>query len=325
LSDAPLVLVLDDYHLVTSAQVHGLVTTLLDRCPPRLHLVLITRADPPLQLSRLRVRGELAELRTEHLRFSLDEAREFSGNRLRTQLSERDVHRLLARTEGWAAGLQLAALRLKDRADPSAFIERFTGAHWHIVNYLGEEVLTSQPPRIREFLLLTSVLNRMCAPLCNALTGRADGAELISEIHRTNLFLIPLDDERRWFRYHHLFAGLMRHELMRTAPEMPSALHERAAQWYADNGNPAGAIGHAIASGDVPLSGRLVAAHWRQHFNAGQVETVRRWLDALPAGLVAMDASCRRRGSGWLSTGAGLRKSEPRLMPLRPRARPRPA
>ena len=146
-SDAPLVLVLDDYHLVTSTQVHALVTTLLDRCPPQLHLVLITRADPPLQLSRLRVRGELAEVRAEHLRFSLDEAREFFGGRLGTPLSKQDVHRLLARTEGWAAGLQLAALRLKDRADPSAFIERFTGADWHIVNYLGEEVLTSQPPR----------------------------------------------------------------------------------------------------------------------------------------------------------------------------------
>jgi LuxR family maltose regulon positive regulatory protein len=285
------VLVLDDYHLVTSTQVHALVTTLLDRCPPQLHLVLITRADPPLQLSRLRVRGELAEVRAEHLRFSLDEAREFFGGRLGTQLSKQDVHRLLARTEGWAAGLQLAALRLKDRADPSAFIERFTGADWHIVNYLGEEVLTSQPPRVRDFLLLTSVLNRMCAPLCNALTGRPDGAELISEIHRANLFLIPLDDEHRWFRYHHLFAGLLRHELSRTAPEKPSALHQRAAQWYADNGDAAEAIGHAIASGDVPLSRRLVAAHWRQHFNAGQLETVRRWLDALPAELVAVDAS----------------------------------
>ena len=291
LSDAPLVLVLDDYHLVTSARVHASVATLLDRGPSQLHLVLITRADPPLQLSRLRVRGDLAELRAEDLRFSIDEALEFVGDRLGTGLPERDVRRLLARTEGWAAGLQLAALRLRDRADPSAFIERFTGADWHIVNYLGEEVLVSQPPRVREFLLVTSVLNRMCAPLCDALTGRADGAELISEIHRANLFLIPLDDERRWFRYHHLFGGLLRHELARTAPEQPSALHKRAAEWYEGNDDAAEAIGHAIASGDDSLSGRLVSAHWRQHFNAGQLETVRRWLDALPAELVAGDAS----------------------------------
>src|SRR6185437_14601647 len=189
-SGAPLVLVLDDYHLITSAQVHASVAALLDRCPPQLHLVLITRADPPLPLSRLRVRGELAELRAEHLKFSLDEAREFFGDRLGTQLSEQDVLRLLARTEGWAAGLQLAALRLRDRADPSAFIERFTGADWHIVSYLGEEVLATQAPEIREFLLQTSVLNRMCAPLCDALTGRNDGAGLISEIYRANLFLI---------------------------------------------------------------------------------------------------------------------------------------
>jgi LuxR family maltose regulon positive regulatory protein len=290
-SGAPLVLVLDDYHLITSAQVHASVVAVLDRCPPQLHLVLITRADPPLPLSRLRVRGELAELRAEHLRFSLDEAREFFGGRLGTQLPEQDVYRLVARTEGWAAGLQLAALRLKDRADPSAFIERFTGADWHIVNYLGEEVLTSQPPRVREFLLVTSVLNRMCAPLCNALTGRTDGTELIGEVNRANLFLIPLDDERYWFRYHHLFGGLLRHELARMAPEQPSALHRRAAQWYTENGDPAEAIGHAIASGDASLTRGLVAAHWRQHFNAGQLETVRRWLDALPGELVAMDAS----------------------------------
>ena len=290
-AEAPLVLVLDDYHLVTSAQVHATVATLLDRSPPQLHLMLITRADPPLPLSRLRVRGDLAELRAEDLRFSAAEAVEFFSSRLGPLLSEHDVLRLLARTEGWAAGLQLAALRLRDRADPADFIERLTGADWHIVNYLGEEVLASQPPEVREFLLVTSVLNRICAPLCDALTERADGASLISEIYRANLFLVPLDDEHRWFRYHHLFGGLLRHELARTAPDRPSALHQRAAQWYADHGDAAEAIGHAIASGDGSLSGRLVAAHWRQPFNAGQLETVRMWLDALPAELVSADAS----------------------------------
>src|SRR5206468_1021176 len=173
---------------------------------------------------------------------------EFFGSRLGPLLSEHDVLRLLARTEGWAAGLQLAALRLRERPDRSDFIERLTGADWHIVNHLGEEVLATQPPEVREFLLVTSVLNRMCAPLCNALTGRADGAELIDEVNRGNLFLIPLDDERHWFRYHHLFGGLLRHELARTAPQQPSALHRQAAQWYADNGDPAEAIGHAISS-----------------------------------------------------------------------------
>jgi LuxR family maltose regulon positive regulatory protein len=290
-AEAPLVLVLDDYHLVASAQVHMSVAMLLDRSPPQLHLTLITRADPPLPLSRLRVRGDLVELRAEDLRFSAGEALEFFSDRLGPLLSEPDVLRLLARTEGWAAGLQLAALRLRDRADPSAFIERLTGTDWHIVNYFGEEVLATQPPEVRDFLLVTSVLNRMCAPLCDALTGRSDGAELIGEIHRANLFLIPLDDEHRWFRYHHLFGDLLRHELTRTAPDRPSVLHQRAAQWYADHGNAAEAIGHALASGDGSLSSRLVAAHWRQPFNAGQLETVRMWLGALPAELAATDAS----------------------------------
>jgi LuxR family maltose regulon positive regulatory protein len=287
----PLVLVLDDYHMVSSRQVHESVTTLLDRCPPQLHLIVVTRADPPLPVSRLRVRGQLTEIRAEQLRFSLGEAREFFDGRLPAALPERDVHRLLARTEGWAAGLQLTALRLRDRADPSGFIDRFTGADWHIVSYLCDEVLDSQSPRIREFLLVTSVLNRMCAPLCNALTGRSDGEELISEIHRANLFLTPLDDEHRWFRYHHLFGDLLQHELTLHDPGRPTELHKRAAEWYAANGDAAEAIAHAIASGDVSLSRRLIAGHWRQHFNAGQPVTVRMWLDALPPDAVAADAS----------------------------------
>jgi LuxR family maltose regulon positive regulatory protein len=286
-----LVLVLDDYHMVSSRQVHESVTILLDRCPPQLHLVIITRADPPLPVSRLRVRGQVAEVRAEHLRFSLAEAREFFDGRLDAALPERDVHRLVTRTEGWAAGLQLAALRLRDRSDPSGFIERFTGADWHIVSYLCEEVLDIQAPRIREFLLVTSVLNRMCAPLCDALTRRADGEELISDIHRANLFLMPLDDERRWFRYHHLFGDLLRHELMLHDPAQPSVLHKRAAEWFAANGDVAEAIAHAIASGDFSLSGRLIAGHWRQPFNAGQPVTVRMWLDALPPEVVAADVS----------------------------------
>ena len=165
-------------------------------------------------------------------------------------------------------------------------------------------MLTSQTPLVREFLLVTSILNRMCAPLCDALTGRTDGAEVISEIHRANLFLIPLDDERRWFRYHHLFGGLLRYELARTAPERPSMLHQRAAQWYADHGDAAEAIGHALASGDDSLSRRLVAAHWRQPFNACQLETVRMWLDALPAELVAADASLSA-ARAWVALDTG--------------------
>jgi LuxR family transcriptional regulator, maltose regulon positive regulatory protein len=304
-ADSPLVLVLDDYHLLSSRQVHESVATLLDRCPPQLHLIIVTRADPPLPVSRLRVRGQLAEVRAEHLRFSMDEAREFFDGRLDAALPERDVHRLLTRTEGWAAGLQLAALRLRDRTDPSGFIERFTGADWHIVSYLCEEVLDVQAPRIREFLLVTSVLNRMCAPLCDALTRRADSEELISDIHRANLFLMPLDDERRWFRYHHLFGDLLQHELSLHDPGQPAVLHQRAAEWYAANGDVAEAIAHAIASGDFSLSRRLIAGHWRQPFNAGQPVTVRMWLDALPPEVVAADGSLSA-ARAWTALDLGL-------------------
>ena len=319
-AEAPLVLVLDDYHLVTSAQVHATVATLLDRSPPQLHLMLITRADPPLPLSRLRVRGDLAELRAEDLRFSAAEAVEFFSSRLGPLLSEHDVLRLLARTEGWAAGLQLAALRLRDRADPADFIERLTGADWHIVNYLGEEVLASQPPEVREFLLVTSVLNRICAPLCDALTERADGASLISEIYRANLFLVPLDDEHRWFRYHHLFGGLLRHELARTAPDRPSALHQRAAQWYADHGDAAEAIGHAIASGDGFAQRR---GWWRRTgVSRSTPGSSRRcgcgWTPCPPNSSPPM-RPFRRRGCGWPSTRADSRKSAPRSTRPRPR------
>jgi LuxR family maltose regulon positive regulatory protein len=300
-AQAPLMLVLDDYHLITSAQVHTSVATLLDRSPPQLHLMLITRNDPPLPLGRLRVRENLAEVRAEDLRFSPGEALEFFSGRLGPLLSETDVIRLLTRTEGWAAGLQLAALRLRDRADPSAFIERFTGADWHIVSYLGEEVLASQTREVREFLLETSILNRMCAPLCDALTGRSDGAGLISEIYRANLFLTPLDDEHRWFRYHHLFGGLLRHELARTSPEQPSALHQRAAQWYAEHGDPAEAIGHAIAS----------AAECG--------------LTPCPPSSSPPTRPCRRRGSGSPLTRAVWRKSPPRWTPPRPACPPIPS
>ena len=247
-AQAPLVLVLDDYHLVTSTQVHVTVAMLLDRCPPQLHLMLITRADPPLPLSRLRVRGDLAELRADDLRFSAAEAVEFFSSRLGALLSEQDVLRLLARTEGWAAGLQLAALRLRDRPDRSDFIERLTGADWHIVNYLGEEVLATQPAEVREFLLATSVLNRMCAPLCDALTERADGAE---------------PDQRDLPRQPVPGPAGRRASLVPVSPPVRRPAPARAGPdgagspvgpapagrgWYADHGDAAEAIGHASAA-----------------------------------------------------------------------------
>ena len=279
-----LLVVLEDYHLVSNPEVHDSLAALLNRGPPQLHLVLITRADPALPLSRLRVRGDLVEVRADQLRFTVEEAAGLLNGTLGLTLSSHDVQRLVQRTEGWAAGLQLAALRLADRTDRSEFIERFTGADRHVVDYLGEEVLHNQPQHIRDFLLQTSVVNRLCAPLCGALTERNDSAELLDEIYRANLFLTPLDDANAWFRYHHLFRGILRHELARTLPEQPPVLHRRAAMWFAAAGDLAEAIGHALESADTELAAGLVAQGWQQHFNAGQMRTVQMWLDALPGG-----------------------------------------
>jgi LuxR family transcriptional regulator, maltose regulon positive regulatory protein len=301
---ADVVIVLDDYHVVTMPQVHESVATLLDRCPPQLHLIVSTRSDPPLQLSRMRVRGDLVEVRAEHLRFTVEEAADLLNGGLGLSLSPNDVHRLVVRTEGWAAGLQLAALRLADRADRSEFIARFTGADRHVVDYLGEEVLANQPEHVRDFLLRTSVLNRMCPELVDAVTGRDDGVGLLDEIYRANLFLTPLDDELVWFRYHQLFRGILRHELGRIAPDEPPELHGRAARWYAAHGDVTEAVGHAVESHDSALAAQLVAEAWRSEFNAGRLQTVQTWLDALPAEIVSADAQLST-AQVWLALDSG--------------------
>jgi LuxR family transcriptional regulator, maltose regulon positive regulatory protein len=283
------VLVLEDYHVLGNPAVHESIAALLDQSPAQLHMVILTRSDPPLRLSRLRVAGDMIEVRADQLRFTEDEAVELLNERLTLGLSRRDVHRLVVRTEGWAAGLQLAALRLVGRSDPSEFIDRFTGADRHVVDYLGAEVLDSQPAPVLEFLLQTSVLNRVCAPLGNAVTGKDDAASILDDIYRADLFLSPLDDQHRWFRYHHLFRGILRHELARTSPQLVTVLNRRAAQWYALAGDYVEAVGHAIEAQDVQLTATIVSDGWRQHFNAGQLDTVQAWLAALPADMVAGD------------------------------------
>jgi LuxR family transcriptional regulator, maltose regulon positive regulatory protein len=287
-----LVLVLDDYHIIGSGPVHRSVGALLDHAPGTLHLIAISRTDPPLSLSRLRVAGDLVEIRAEHLRFTAEEAARMLDRAAVPDLSAGEVQRLVARTEGWAAGLQLAALRLTDRADRKArvdFIDRFTGADRHVVDYLGEEVLGSLPPRLREFLLQTSVLPRLCAPLADAVTGRDDAVRSLDEIQRGNPFLSALDDEGRWFRYHQLFRDLLRYELERSRLAEPAVLHRRAAEWFRDHGESGEAIGHAIASRDLELAGALIAEAWRPVFNLGHLQTVQGWLDALPPAQLAAD------------------------------------
>ncbi|MGY1699423.1 LuxR C-terminal-related transcriptional regulator [Geodermatophilus sp. SYSU D00766] len=291
-AEQDLVLVLDDYHVVESAAVHRSVATLLERAPGALHLVVVSRTDPPLPLGRLRVAGTLVEIRADQLRFTAEEAARMLHRAAVPDLSADEVQRLVARTEGWAAGLQLAGLRLADRADRQArleFVDRFTGADRHVVEYLGEEVLGSLAPDLRDFLLQTSVLPRLCAPLADAVTGRDDAVRLLDRIRRAGLFLSALDEEGRWFRYHQLFRDLLRYELELSRVADAEVLHHRAATWFADHGEPGEAIGHALASGDAGLAGELVGQAWPAQFNLGHLQTVQGWLDALPPAQVAAD------------------------------------
>ena len=217
------ILVLDDYHVIDSKPVDHALTFLLDHLPPQMHLVIATREDPSLPLARYRVRGQLTELRAADLRFTPAEAAEFLNQMMGLNLSAEDIAALETRTEGWIAGLQLAALSMQGREDIASFIQAFTGSHRFVLDYLVEEVLQHQPEHIRSFLLQTAILDRFCAPLCNAVTEREDGKEMLDVLERSNLFLIPLDDQRQWYRYHHLFADVLQAHLMEAQPDQVSS------------------------------------------------------------------------------------------------------
>src|SRR5215218_8749083 len=255
---SPLFLVLDDYHLITSQACHQALAFFLDHLPAGVHLVLSGRTDPPLPLSRMRVSGDMAEIRVGDLQFTGEEALELLNGAMGLQLAADDVERLVERTEGWAAGLYLAGLSLRGRQDPSAFIAAFHGENRHIADYLGEEVLARQPDAIRTFLLHTSILERLSGPLCDAVLETQGSARLLQELEHSNLFLVPLDDRRQWYRYHHLFAQLLRLELGASEPAQLPLLHQRAAAWHRQAGNLDEAIGHASAAGDfTQAAGRM--------------------------------------------------------------------
>jgi LuxR family maltose regulon positive regulatory protein len=284
--DRRIVLVLEDYHLIQSPDVHEGLAFFLERLPPSVELAIATRLDPPLPLPRLRARGEMLELRASELRFGAEEAEELLREAVGDRLTDEDVERLVLRTEGWAAGLYLAALSLSGRNEPGAFIEAFAGDDRHIVDYLGGEVLDGLDAETRGFLVRTSILDRLSAPLCDHVLGSRDAASRLLEIERANLFLVPLDGRREWYRYHHLFADLLRHELERSEPEGIADLHRRAAEWLGANDAVDDAIHHALAAGDDETAARLVAEMWRVPFNRGELATVDRWLDDLPEPLV---------------------------------------
>ncbi len=286
----PLVLVLDDYHVITSAAVHAQVEFFVERMPPGVRVAIATRSDPPLPLARLRARGELLEVHVEELRFDEAESAHLLNELLGLELTADDVERLQARTEGWAAGLYLAALSLRSREDRSAFVQAFAGDDRHLVDYLGEEVLADLAPERRSFLLHTSVLERLSGELCDAVTGGSGGAEMLAGIERSNLFLVPLDRTRSWFRYHHLFAELLRQELERSQPDLVSGLHRRASVWFQSRGELDEAITHATAAGEIDKARDLIATHWNAFANEGKLVTVSAWLDRLPLGAVEADA-----------------------------------
>ena len=246
------ILVLDDYHVVDFKQIDTALTFLIERLPPRMHLVIATREDPDLPLARLRARAQLAELRIKDLRFTTSEAAGFLNQTMGLHLSSEDVAALEARTEGWIAGLQLAALSLQGHQDTTGFIQAFTGSHHFVLDYLLEEVLHKQPETIQVFLLQTSILERMCGQLCDAILLNASipGQEILEYLERANLFIVSLDNERRWYRYHHLFAELLRTRLARAYPGQIAELHRRASDWYARNNFPYEAITHALTVQD---------------------------------------------------------------------------
>src|SRR6266508_1703948 len=307
--DEQLFLVLDDHHLVTSPTCHQTLTFLLDHLPVNVHVVLSTRADPPLPLASMRARGELAEIRAADLRFTDEEASALLNASMQLHLATDDVERLLERTEGWAAGLYLAGLSLRGRQDASGFIASFQGDNRHVADYLGAEVLARQPDAIRTFLLRTSILERLCGPLCDAVLGTEGSAGLLRELERSNLFLLSLDDHREWYRYHHLFAELLRVELGSRDAALISALHRRAAAWHRHAGDVDEAIHHASAAGDVAEAGALIARHWLTYWRRGRMATVVRWLDGLPDGAIVDDPALGWV-AGWIRGYGGASKQE---------------
>jgi LuxR family transcriptional regulator, maltose regulon positive regulatory protein len=289
-TDREIVLVLDDYHWVTNPACHETIALLVEARPANAQLVVSSRVDPPLGFGRLRASGGLFELRAADLAFTEAETAELFGGAYGLDLAPDSIATLQRRTEGWPAGLYLAFLSVRGVSDPTEVLVDFGGSSRRVAEYLTEVVLESQTEEHRSFLLETSILERMCAPLCDSVTGRGDSARVLAEIEHANLFLVPLDGHREWFRYHHLFAELLRDELRRRDRETEPELHRRACKWFASAGNVDEAIQHAIAGGDPDTAATLIATHWPAYINAGRLATLTGWLEAFPPDFVRADA-----------------------------------
>jgi LuxR family transcriptional regulator, maltose regulon positive regulatory protein len=308
-----IVLVLDDYHVVDGPDVQVGMAFLLEHLPPKLHVVIASRADPALTLARLRARGELAEIRAADLRFTPDEAAAYLNEVMGLDLGASDVAALEARTEGWVAALQLAALSMQGRGDIAGFIASFAGDDRYIVDYLAEEVLQRQPEHVRSFLLQTSILDRLSGPLCDAVTRQAGGKAMLEALDRGNLFLVPLDDRRRWYRYHHLFADVLRARLLDHQAGAVPDLHRRASEWYEQNGERSEAIRHAMAAEDFERAADLIELAIPAMRQARQEATARRWLEALPDELIRVRPVLSVGYAGALLVSGQLEGVEARL------------
>ncbi len=301
----PYVFVLEDYHVITAHPIHAALTFLIDHLPAHVHVIITTRADPPLPLARWRARDQLSEIRADDLRFTPDEAATFLNDQMGLTLSTTEVMALGARTEGWIAGLQLVALSLQGRDDKASFLQTFSGGHRYILNYLIEEVLNQQSKTVQEFLLRTAILERLCGPLCDhlftdddvrfmqdgvddgglqATSGQQpfDSQAILEQLYHANLFLVPLDDEGQWYRYHQLFAEVLQHRLRQSQPNLLPTLHRRASAWYAANALFADAIRHAILAADFARTAELIEQIWPTTWNQGAVTTLLNWVQVLP-------------------------------------------
>ena len=310
---ADIVLVLDDYHVIDAREVQDGMAFLLDHLPSQLHVVIAGRADPALPLPRLRARGELVEIRAAELRFTPDEAAAYFNGMMGLQLTARDVAVLEGRTEGWVAALQLAALSMQGRDDIGGFIAGFAGDDRYVVDYLAEEVLQRQSDRVQIFLLQTSILGRLSGPLCDAVTGQGDGKAMLEALDRGNLFLVSLDDRRRWYRYHHLFADVLQARLLDEQPGQVPDLHRRASAWYEQNGEQSEAIGHALAAEDFDRAADLAELAIPAMRRARQEAKLRGWLEVLPDEVVQVRPVLSVYFAGALLTSGELEGVEGRL------------
>lgn len=299
--EGDIILILDDYHIIRSEMIHKAITCLIEQQPHNMHLILITREDPPIPLPRLRVRDEMIEVREQDLRFSIQEATDFLRGTMGLDLSQESITTLTNRTEGWVAGLQIAGLSLQDRSDTDDFIASFCGHDRYIIDYLMEEVIRRQPEQVQDFLLRTSILNRLSASLCEEVVGDEvpfgsvmplsansfqSRQEILDHLERSNLFIVPLDHNREWYRYHHLFADLLRYRLMRQFPEIVPQLHRRAYNWYKVNGDVEEAMKHALAVPDHALAADLAEGYLHQLIRASRITACLNWIQHLPSEVI---------------------------------------